>query len=173
VEIRRRYGSESRLAEALRRSASFVPAREALDLLREAVELATATQLRPVLARALTAYGLALQRCDHHEAAREVLYRATDLGAGMGMERLVARAHQGLLQAGARPRRTRATGPTSLTDSQAQVAALAAEGLSNREIAERLYVTIKTVETHLMAVFRKLGITGRDQIPEALALEPA
>jgi DNA-binding CsgD family transcriptional regulator len=52
------------------------------------------------------------------------------------------------------------------------VAALAAEGLTNREIAERLYVTIKTVETHLMAVYRKLGIRTRDQLAGALLPSP-
>ena len=61
----------------------------------------------------------------------------------------------------------------SLTESQARVATLADGGLTNREIAERLFVTIKTVETHLMAVYRKLGIKSRDELRSALGQCPA
>ena len=82
----------------------------------------------------------------------------------MGLARVLEHTRQELLLAGSRPRRTRTTGPTALTEAQREVAALAAEGLTNREIAERLFVTIKTVETHLMAVYRKLGIRSRDEL---------
>jgi DNA-binding CsgD family transcriptional regulator len=84
------------------------------------------------------------------------------------MERLRERALRELVLAGGRPRRTRQRGPASLTDAQHQVAELAAAGLTNREVAEQLYVTIKTVETHLNAVYRKLGIRGRDALSAAL-----
>ena len=84
------------------------------------------------------------------------------------MERLRARAFRELVLAGGRPRRTRLSGPASLTDAQHQVAELAAAGLTNREIAEQLFVTIKTVETHLNAVYRKLGIRGRDELVAGL-----
>ena len=93
--------------------------------------------------------------------------RAVDLASEMGMERVLQRAQQELLLAGSRPRRARLTGPTSLTESQREVASLAVDGLTNREIAERLFVTIKTVETHLMAVYRKLGINSRDELEDA------
>ncbi len=168
LEIRRRYGSATRLAEALRRCASFVPAREGVGLLEEAATLAETTPARPVLARVLASYGAALERAGNAPAARDVLYRAADLATEMGMERVLRRAQQELLLAGGRPRRARRTGPTSLTESQGQVAVLAGEGLTNREIAERLFVTIKTVETHLMAVYRKLGIRTRDELAGAL-----
>ena len=168
VEIRRRYGPDSQCAEALRRLASFSPARQALGTLAEAATLAAASQNRPVQARVLTSYGLALQRAGQYEAAREALYRAVDLGGDMGMAALVRRAHEGLLSAGGRPRRARATGPTALTGSQMEVAVLATDGLTNRQIAEHLFVTIKTVETHLMAVYRKLGIKRRDELAGAL-----
>ena len=55
-----------------------------------------------------------------------------------------------------------------MTGSQREVALLATDGLTNRQIAERLFVTIKTVETHLMAVYRKLGIRRRDELAGAL-----
>jgi DNA-binding CsgD family transcriptional regulator len=102
-----------------------------------------------------------------------------DLASEMGMTRVAQRAQQELLLSGSRPRRARLTGPTSLTESQRQVASLAVQGLTNREIAERLFVTIKTVETHLMAVYRKLGIRTRDELgrafrpPESMDTQPS
>ncbi len=84
------------------------------------------------------------------------------------MERLRERARQELVLAGGRPRRTRTSGPRSLTEAQQQVARLAADGRTNRQIAEELFVTIKTVETHLAAVYRKLGIATRDELAAAL-----
>ena len=121
-----------------------------------------------MLARVLASYGAALVRTGRDAEARDVLYRATDLASEMGMDRVRRRAQEWLAQAGGRPRRHRLRGPDSLTGSQREVASLAAEGLTNREIAERLFVTIKTVETHLMAVYRKLGIRSRDELSEAL-----
>ena len=168
VAIRRRYGPDRPLAEALRRAASFVPAREGVLLLEEAALLAESRPSRPVLARVLASYGMALRRADRASEGRDVLARAADLASEMGMERLFGRMRDELLVSGGRPRRARRTGPTSLTESQRQVATLAAEGLTNREVAERLFVTIKTVETHLMAVYRKLGISTRGQLAEAL-----
>jgi DNA-binding NarL/FixJ family response regulator len=172
VEIRRRYGPGSQLAEALRRTASFVPAREAVGLLDEAVALAESTPHRPTLARVLASYGAALRQVGRIPEARDALARAADLATEMGMERVMHRTQEELQLAGSRPRRSRLTGPTSLTESQRHVASLAAEGLTNRQIAERLFVTIKTVETHLMAVYRKLGITARDQLSGVLGTSP-
>ena len=172
LEIRRRYGSVSRLAEALRRAATFVPVREGVQLLEEAMLLVESSPARPIQARVLASYGAALRAVDRVPEARDVLSRAVDLASEMGMERVLQRAQQELLLAGSRPRRARLTGPTSLTQSQREVAALALQGLTNREIAERLFVTIKTVETHLMAVYRKLGISSREELGSALVPTP-
>jgi DNA-binding CsgD family transcriptional regulator len=171
LEIRRRYGSTARLAEALRRTATFVPLREGVDLLQEAATLADSTPSRPVQARVLASYGAALREVGRVPEAREVLSQAVDLASEMGMARVLDRAQDELLLSGSRPRRARLTGPTSLTESQRQVASLAVDGLTNREIAEHLFVTIKTVETHLMAVYRKLGIRTRDELGSALRPE--
>jgi DNA-binding CsgD family transcriptional regulator len=172
LEIRRRYGSAGRLAEALRRVATFVPVREGIDLLAEAASLAGSTPGRPILARVLASYGAALREVGRPLEAREVLVQASDLASEMGMERVLRRVQRELLLAGSRPRRARVTGPTALTQSQRDVASLAVEGLTNREIAERLFVTIKTVETHLMATYRKLGIKSREELEEALEPVP-
>jgi DNA-binding NarL/FixJ family response regulator len=64
------------------------------------------------------------------------------------------------------------SGVDALTPSERRVAALAAEGLSNREIAQALFVTLRTVEMHLSNVFRKLDIASRTQLPAALASAP-
>ena len=168
VSVRRAYGPRFRLANALRRQASFTTSRRALSILEEAVELAASTPRRPVRARTLTSYGAALRRSGDDRSARDVLYRALEEANQMGMERLRERCSAELRLAGGRPRRERRTGPSSLTDAQLTVARLAASGRTNREIAEQQYVTIKTVETHLVAVYRKLGVGGRDELGVAL-----
>jgi DNA-binding CsgD family transcriptional regulator len=164
LAIRRQYGPRFRLAQALRRQASFETSRRAVPLLAEALELAESTPRRPVIVRVLASYGAALRRVDRIAEAREALYRAVDMAEEMGMERLREHAHRELVLAGGRPRRARVTGPESLTAAQQQVAGLAASGRTNRQVAEELFVTIKTVETHLGAVYRKLGITTRDEL---------
>ena len=80
--------------------------------------------------------------------------------------RPVERARRELQAAGARPRRVAVTGVDALTAGERRVAELAADGLSNREVAQALFVTTKTVETHLGHVYRKLGVTGRDELSE-------
>ena len=81
-----------------------------------------------------------------------------------GMRLLARRARHELEAAGARPRRTALSGVDALTPAEHRVAMLAADGLTNREIAEQLYVTQRTVETHLTHVFQKLDITSRSEL---------
>ena len=73
--------------------------------------------------------------------------------------------------AGGRPRRTALTGVDSLTASERRVADLAAEGRTNKEIAQTLYVTLKTVELHLSNAYGKLGIPSRQLLGKALSGE--
>ena len=82
---------------------------------------------------------------------------------------MAGRARQELLATGARPRRTALTGPDALTSAERQVAGLAADRLSNRQIAQHLFITQATVETHLRHAFRKLGITTRADLKAELA----
>jgi DNA-binding CsgD family transcriptional regulator len=90
----------------------------------------------------------------------------------MGAFALERRAHVALVAAGARPRRPVTTGIDALTPSERRVASMAASGMSNREIAEDLFVTVKAVQWHLGHVYRKLEVSGRDQLPAELAPEP-
>ncbi len=95
---------------------------------------------------------------------REPLREALDLAERCGATALADTARDALVATGARPRRAQLTGAAALTPAQRRIAQLAAEGLGNRAIAERLFLTEKTVEGHLSAVYRKLGITSRSQL---------
>jgi DNA-binding CsgD family transcriptional regulator len=113
-----------------------------------------------------------MRRSGSRAAAREPLRSGMDLAARCGATAHADRAHVELVAAGARPRRDRRflTGPESLTAGELRVAALAAEGLTDRQIAQRLYVTQAAVQFHLRNAFRKLGIRSRGDL--AAALDP-
>ncbi len=77
-------------------------------------------------------------------------------------------ATEELWASGARPRRRSLSGRDALTPSERRVAELAARGRTNREIAQELFVTMATVETHLSRTYRKLGVSGRAALAAAL-----
>jgi DNA-binding NarL/FixJ family response regulator len=142
------------------------------ESLAEAVSLLEATPARYELALALADLGAHLRRSGRRADARAPLRRALDLAQRTGAAPLAERAKRELLAAGARPRRTALTGPDALTSAERRVASLAADGLSNRQIAEHLFITQPTVETHLRHAFQKLGITSRADLPAQLAAQP-
>jgi DNA-binding CsgD family transcriptional regulator len=121
------------------------------------------------LARVTCELGAELRRRGERSAAREVLRRAHALAAECGATRLAARARDELSRSGARLIREPASGVEALTPSEVRVAELVAEGLTNREVAQALFVSEKTVETHLGRVYRKLDIKSRHALPGALA----
>ena len=94
--------------------------------------------------------------------------RLRHLADACGARPLAERARQELRAAGGRPRRPRTTGTQALTASERRIAAMAADGLSNPEIAQALFVTKKTVEAHLSSAYRKLDIHSRNQLAAAL-----
>ena len=94
--------------------------------------------------------------------------RGLDLAHRCGATVLADRVRTELLVAGGRPRRAALSGADSLTPSELRVARRAAEGATNREIAQDMFVTVKTVETHLASVFRKLEISSRGELAAAL-----
>jgi len=96
------------------------------------------------------------------------LERALDLASRLGARRIATQARAELIAAGAKPRRDAITGRDALTAEELRVARLAAEGLTNREIAQALFITTKTAKGHLSSVYRKLEITRRGQLANAL-----
>ena len=96
------------------------------------------------------------------------LAAALDVAERAGARRLAETARQELLATGARPRRHYVSGVEALTPSELRVAMLAADGRSNREIAQALFVTLSTVEAHLGRAYRKLEIRSREELVGAL-----
>ena len=121
-------------------------------------------------ARALVDLGQQLARAGDMHGARERLRRGLDMAHRFEAALIEAQARRALLDAGARPRRARLQGRESLTPSERRVAGLAARGMTNREVADELFVTPKTVEAHLTQAFRKLEVTSRSELADQLAV---
>jgi DNA-binding CsgD family transcriptional regulator/tetratricopeptide (TPR) repeat protein len=169
LELARTWGAPRALGAALRAAGLVEGGREGIALLQEAVELLAGSPAKLEQAKARTELGAALRRANQRAKARDQLRRAVELATICGATPLAARAESELLATGARPRRIAMSGLESLTPSERRVAELAAEGPTNREIAQALFVTPKTVEVHLSSVYRKLGIGSRSQLARALA----
>ena len=156
-------------AEAIARTARAALDVDPLPQLELAVAAARRAPLPLVLATALADFGSALRRSGRRAEARSPLREARDAAHRCGATGLEARVHEELVVAGARPQRLAFSGVDALTASERRVAELAVRGLRNREIAEALFVSLKTVEVHLGRAYTKLGIKGRSQLPAALA----
>jgi DNA-binding CsgD family transcriptional regulator len=171
VSFAREFAAGRALGIALRAAGLVAGGETGIDLLREAVEMLERSPAQLELARALTDLGAALRRQGQRAAPREPLRRGLELAHRSGAAPLAERARTELLATGARPRRLVLSGLDSLTASERRVAQLAAEGNTNREIAQALFVTQRTIETHLSHVYRKLAITTRSDLAHALARE--
>jgi DNA-binding CsgD family transcriptional regulator/tetratricopeptide (TPR) repeat protein len=143
------------------------------ELYTEAIGRLGRTRMRLPLARAHLLYGEWLRRQRHRTDARAQLRTAHDLFEAMGARSFAGRARQELTATGATARSRRNATLDELTPQEARIASLAGEGLSNPEIAARLYISKGTVDYHLNKVFRKLGIRSRAQLHHALAPVPA
>jgi DNA-binding CsgD family transcriptional regulator len=167
LEAARRFGAPGAIGRALR--VLGVAERErGLPRLEEAVAVLDGTPARLELAKAQAALGTALRLARRPSDARDPLRRALELAAACGADGLVEHVRAELHAAGARPRRDALSGAGSLTPSERRVASLAAAGETNRDIAQALYVTPKTVEVHLTNAYRKLGIGSRRELAGAL-----
>jgi DNA-binding CsgD family transcriptional regulator len=168
LEIARRWGAAPTIAACLRTLGNALGGEEGEGLLHTAVEIAAGSPARIQHARALVDLGAALRRANKRAEARETLRRAAELAYRAGTAALVERPNQELAATGARPRRDLVGGIFSLTASERRVAELAAKDMTNKEIAQALFVTVKTVELHLSSVYRKLAIGSRRQLAAAL-----
>ena len=169
LELAEAAGAPGTIGAALRNLGALQEGEEGIVLLQRAVERLDDSQTALERARALVDYGAALRRNRKRRAAREPLHRGLDLALRCGAPRLIDRARSELAAAGARPRRTAVDGVEALTARELEVATLAAQGLSNREIARSLYVTVKTVEWHLKHGFKKLGVSSRTELRGVLS----
>jgi DNA-binding NarL/FixJ family response regulator len=111
-----------------------------------------------------------LRRDDERGEAREALRRGLDLAVRSGSQPLVDQAQRELAAIGAKPQKLVLTGAETLTPSERQVAELAVEELTEKDIAQTLFVSTKTVEDHLANAYRKLGISSRAELADALGV---
>ncbi len=169
LELARACGRPRALGMSLRASGLIEGAETGLGLLTGAVETLERSQSPLELARALTDHGAALRRAGRRVQARTELERGLDLAHHLGARRIANQARGELTAAGAKPRRDAITGRDALTAGELRVARLAADGLTNRAIAQALFITTKTAKAHLSSVYRKLDITRRGQLTNALA----
>ncbi|MDA0170110.1 AAA family ATPase [Solirubrobacter taibaiensis] len=137
-----------------------------VDDLAVAVELLAASPARLHEAYARVDLGAALRRANRRAVARGPLTAGMDLAHACGAKLLAERARTELLATGARPRRLAVSGTDALTPSEKRVVELAAQGLTNRRIAQDLFVTMATVETHLRHAFRKLDVKSRTELAD-------
>ena len=140
-----------------------------IALLEEAASVLEGSHARLEHAKALADLGSALRRARRPTDAREPLRRALELADACSADPLIEHVRSELYATGARPRTTALGGVDALTASERRVAAFAADGQSNRDIAQALFVTPKTVEVHLSNAYRKLGIRSRRELAGALA----
>ncbi|MEV5431935.1 AAA family ATPase [Streptomyces sp. NPDC052701] len=168
VAAARRAGLPCALGAGLELLAAAHGGRRVLPLLEEAETVLAGTPAALVLARVRVARGRALYAQGFTQAARKVLRQALETAYALDAGPLYGEARQALVATGARPRRPVSSGLAALTPSEMQVARLAAQGLSNLDIAEALFVTQRTVEAHLTNVYRKLDLSGRRGLRGAL-----
>jgi DNA-binding CsgD family transcriptional regulator len=168
LRIARAWGTPSAVGVALRAQALVAGGPRGIALMEEAERLLAGAPTRLEHARALVELGAMRRREGQRAAARPALREGLEAARRCGATALTKQAHEELVAAGARPRRLMFSGVEALTASERRVTALAAEGRSNREIAQALFVTVKTVENHLHRSYGKLGIESREQLPQAL-----
>jgi DNA-binding CsgD family transcriptional regulator len=163
------FGAPRAIGIALRAKALVGPPSSRLETLEAALAVLEPSQARLEHARVLVDLGAIARAAGRRSAAREPLLEALTLAGRCGARTLERRARAELASIGVRPTPTDRAGADSLTPSERRIVELAAGGGTNREIAQTLFVTEKTVETHLGRAFRKLDVSSRRQLPEVLA----
>lgn len=166
----RAFGASRALGIALR-VAGMARRDAGMEFLEESVKVLRSSPAQLELGHSLCELGAALRRSGSRQAARAPLAEALDLAARCGAHPLATRARDELRATGARPRRDWRQGIEALTPSELRIARLAAEGRTNREIAQLLYVSPKTVEGHLARAYGKLQISGRPELAQGLGGE--
>ncbi|MEN3263736.1 MAG: hypothetical protein V7646_630 [Pseudonocardia sp.] len=164
----RSLGVPRPIAHALRTVAQLAPARRGLEALLEAVDLLEPSTALLERTAALVHLGAVQRRAGDKPEALRTLRRAYAQADSLHAAALARQARQELHALGVRPRRAALTGVEALTPTERRVADLASSGLTNSQVAQALFVTPKTVETHLAKVYRKLRIATRHELPASL-----
>jgi DNA-binding CsgD family transcriptional regulator len=138
------------------------------DLYRQSIAHLSGTRVRIELARSHLLYGEWLRRERRRLEGRGHLRTALEQFTGIGAEAFARRAERELLATGAHARKRTVDTRDQLTPQEAQIARLAGDGHTNREIASQLFISPSTVEYHLRKAFRKLGVKSRTQLDNRL-----
>ncbi|MDQ3632098.1 MAG: LuxR family transcriptional regulator [Actinomycetota bacterium] len=168
LDAARHWGTPGAIGEALRGVARVDDDADTVELLREAVRLLERSPARLVRAQALVDLGAALRRRGDRRESRTPLREGLVLADACGAGGLVERTRHELAASGVQVSRHIPGGAGVLTASERRIADLAAAGAPNAEIAQSLFVTVKTVEFHLTHTYRKLGVTKRTELARAL-----
>jgi DNA-binding CsgD family transcriptional regulator len=171
LERARRWGAASGIGVALRAIALVGDSASTTDRLREATEVLEPSPAKLEYAGALTDLGAALRRANRRAEARGALQKGYDLAKSCNAGALLERAGTELRAAGGPSSDATGVGSQRLTVSERRVAELAAKGYSNPKIAQTLFVTRKTIETHLGHIYAKLDISSRAELARALTQE--
>ncbi|HKU58578.1 MAG TPA: LuxR C-terminal-related transcriptional regulator, partial [Gaiellaceae bacterium] len=171
LELSTTFGAPRALGVSLRAAGLAHGGARGAAMLEEAVASFERAGAGLARARALTELGAMLRRGNQRVEARTYLREALDAAERMGAVAVRDTAETELRASGAKPRRRSLSGPASLTASELRVAELASRGLTNREIAQALFVTARTVEGHLTNAFRKLRVGSRTALGAALTSE--
>jgi DNA-binding CsgD family transcriptional regulator len=170
LTLARAWGRPGQLGKALHiRALAEGDDSALLKRLPEAIELTARSEFRYHHAPALVDLGAALRRLKRPSEARVPLREGLEIAERGGAKLVADRARAELEATGERRRKTQwLSGIDSLTPSERRVAEMAAQSMSNKEIAQALFVTLKTVEIHLTQTYRKLGISSRSDLSDAL-----
>ena len=171
LELARSFGAPRAIGVAARAAGLVAGGRRGEALLREALDQLEQGDAKLERARAMADLGAMLRRRNRRTEARELLRESLDAAHRSGAKRVAEFAEVELRATGARPRRVVLKGVESLTASERRIAEFASSGLTNREIAQALFVTSRTVEGHLTSIFRKLQVGSRGDLQPALSAE--
>ena len=173
VELATRWDTPGAIGQALHAQARVGSPDASLDVLRSAVDLLERSPARLEHARACITFGGALRRRGQRVESRAVLREGYELARRCGAVALAETARAELRASGIRLQREPVSGADSLTPSERRIAEMAAAGLSNAEIAQELFLTVKTIEMHLTRAYRKLDVRRRAQLAQAAGLAAA